>query len=159
MRTLLNTIYCKLRKEEIEKARTKFKMIKIDTILQSLTRLCWKYNIQYEVIIKTSDMLIIKMIGMQETVVFKYHKTDMVLKEDIDLFMNEIDENSACKGIYITTGKFQKIEGIQSKDITAARDCILEDGTAFIRRHIGIKGEARRSFKIDMLNFFKYLPQ
>jgi hypothetical protein len=159
MLTLLNNVYYKMRKEEIEKASTRFKRIKIDTILQILTKICWKYNIQYEVIIKTSDILTIKLIGNLETVVFKYHKTDMVLKAEVDFFMNELDENKAHKGVYLTTGKFEKLEGVSCRDLAVKKDCMLEDSFAFIRRHIGIRGKAARKFRIDKLNFFKYLPQ
>jgi hypothetical protein len=159
MLTLLNKVYYKLRKEEVEKASTRFKMIKIDTILQSLTKICWKYNIQYQVMIKTSDMLIIKLIGNQETVLFKYHKTDMVLRADVDFFMNQLDEYKTYKGVYLTTGKFEKLKGLRGRNLVIKRDCILEDSFAFVKRHIGIKGKAVRKFKIDKLNFFKYLPQ
>jgi hypothetical protein len=159
MLTLLNKVYYKLRKEEIEKASTRFKMIKIDTILQILTKICWKYNIQYQVMIKTSDKLTIKLIGNQETVVFKYHKADMVLRADIDFFMNELDENKAHKGVYLTTGKFEKLKGLRGRNLVIKKDCILEDSFTFIKRHIGIRGKAVRKFKIDKLNFFKYLPQ
>jgi hypothetical protein len=156
MVTLLNKIYYKARKEEIEKANIRFRIIKIDTIMESLIKLCWKYNLQYEVIIKTNDMLTIKFIGNQEAILLKYHKTDMVLKEAVDFFMNEIDENRANKGVYITTGKFEKSfkQGMISKN-----DCVLEDGFTFIKRHLGIKGKAVKAFKIENLNFFKYLPQ
>jgi hypothetical protein len=159
MRTLLNKVYYKLRKEEIEKASTRFKRIKIDTILEMLTKICWKYNIQYKVIIKASDMLTIKLIGNRETVVFKYHKTDMVLKDDVDFFMNELDENKAHKGVYLTTGRFEQLKGLRCRDLVTKKDCMLEDGFVFIKRHIGLRGKAVRKFKIDKLNFFKYLPQ
>ncbi len=159
MRKLLSRIYYELRKEEICKASTRFKRIKIDTILQSLTKLCWKYNIQYEIIIKTSDVLIMKLIGVQETVVFKYHKTNMVVKEDIEFFMNELDEKKAQRGVYISTGEFQKVEGSILKSLFLKKDCMLEDSTAFIKRHLGMRGTAAKNFKTDRLNFFKYLPQ
>lgn len=159
MRTLLNKVYYKLRKEEIERASTRFKRIKIDTILLILTKICWKYNIQYEIMIKTSDMLTIKLIGNQETVMLKYHKTDMVLKDDVDFFMNELDENKAHKGVYLTTGRFEQPKGFRCRDLVIKKDCMLEDSFVFIKRHIGIRGKAASNFKIDKLNFFKYLPQ
>jgi hypothetical protein len=159
MLTLLNKVYYQLRKEEIQKASTRFKMIKIDTILQILTKICWKYNIQYQLMIKTSDMLTIKLIGNKETVIFKYHKTDKVLRDDVDFFMNELDENKARKGVYLTTGRFEKLKGLRCRNLVVKKDCILEDNFTFIKRHIGIRGKAVRKFKIDKLNFFKYLPQ
>lgn len=159
MSALLNKIYYKLRKEEIEKASTRFKRIRIDTIQQSLSKLCWEYNIQYEIMIKTSDMLTIKLSGNRETVLFKYHNTKMVIRDDVDFFMNELDENKAHRGVYLTTGKFEKIQGQRCRGLGIKNDCMLEDSFSFIKRHLGIRGKASRRFKIDKLNFFKYLPQ
>jgi hypothetical protein len=159
MRTLLNKIYYELRKEEIERASTRLKRIKIETILQCLTKLCWKNKLQYEVILKTSDLLIIKMIGNRETVLLMYHKADIVLRSEIDSFMNQLDENRAQRGGYITTGKFQNTGRVHRKRLSFKKDCVLEDSTAFIKRHIGIKGKAASRLRINTLNFFKYLPQ
>lgn len=159
MVTLLNELYYKLRKEEIEKAHIILKMIKVETILQSLTKLCWKYNIQYEVIIKTKDTLTIKLRGNREIVVFKYHKADMVLRENIDSFLSELDKNKAHKGIYLTTGKFEKLSGLKNRVLVLSRDCMLEDSFSFIKRHLGLKGRVLVKFKEDNLDFFKYLPQ
>lgn len=159
MLTLLDSIYFKLRKEEIEKACTKFKRIKIDTILQSLTKHCWEYNIQYRIIIKTSSLLTIKLSGNRETVVFKYHKADMVRKKETDFFMSELDEHSASKGFYVTTGRFEKKEKNISRKKFLKKDVILEDGFTFIKGQLGVKGTALSSFQVDKFNFFKYLPQ
>ena len=159
MFTLLDSIYYKLRREEIEKASTRFRRIKTDTILQNLTKLCWKYNIQYETIIKTSDLLTIKLTGIKETVVFKYHRCVMVSKEEVDFFLNELDENRANKGVYITTGEFESNSAKLLKSVFSKRDIIMEDNFTFIRGNLGLRGKAIKNFKIDKLNLYKYLPE
>lgn len=159
MAASLDFIYYKLRKEEIERAFVKLKRIKIDTILQNLTKLCWKHNIQYEIFIKTSDLLIIKLIGHKERVIFKYHKTNMVSKNDMDIFMNLVDENKAAKGVYIATGEFSERRKVSLRSLLFTRDIILEDGSKFIKRQIGIKGKSVDVFTRSKLNLFKYLPQ
>lgn len=159
MATPLDFIYYGLRKKEIEKAFIKIKRVKIDTILQTLTKLCWKHNIQYEVFIKTSDLLIIKLIGHKEMILFKYHKATIVARNDIDAFMNLVDENKASKGIYITTGEFSAKRKINHKSLFSKRDIIFEDGSQFIRRQLGLKGMASDAFKGSKLKFFKYIPQ
>lgn len=155
----LDFIYYGLRKKEIEKAFVKLKGIKIDTILQRLTKLCWKHNIQYEIFIKTSDLLIIKLMGRKEMILFKYHKVNTVSRNDIDIFMNLVDRVKATKGIYITTGEFTAKRKINNNCLFSKRDIIFEDGSKFIRRHLGLKDTATDAFKGSKLKFFKYLPQ
>jgi hypothetical protein len=158
MLALFDTIYYNLRREEIEKASIRLKRIKIDTILQRVAKLCWKYNIQYEIILKTNEMLIIKLIGNIETVAFKYHKTDMVLRKEVDFFLSKLDEIRASKGVYITTGEFERIEKYRVRNIFSKKDCILENKLAFIKKHLGLRGKAANELKIDRLKFYKYLP-
>lgn len=159
MLTLLDSIYYKLRREEIERAYTRLKRIKVDTILQNLTKQCWKYNIQYELIIKTKEILIIKLIGFKETVVLKYHKTNVVSKDEIDFFMAELDENNADKGVYITTGEFESREKLTFRTLFTKRDLILEDYYTFIKSNLGIRGKTIKDFNIYKLNFYKYFPR
>jgi hypothetical protein len=159
MLALLGSLYRQLKKEEIEKASTILKRMKIDTILQNLSKLCWKYNIQYEIIFKTNDTLSLKLSGNTEIVVFKYHKVEVVYREEVDFFLNELDENNANKGFYITTGEFATKNKSSIKSMPYKKDVILEDGFTFIKNNLGIKGRAEKDFKINKLNFFKYLPK
>jgi hypothetical protein len=159
MRKVLNYIYCSIRREELEKAIEQFKSIRIDEILQRLSKLCWKNNIQYEVLIKTKDILIIKLIGNQQIVLFKYHKADKVSRDDIDFFMGSMEEGRASKGVYITTGVFEGKHILSHKKEEGRRDVILEDCLSFAMGHLGIRGNALIDFKTDRLNLFKYMPQ
>ncbi|ERI94233.1 hypothetical protein HMPREF1982_01245 [Clostridiales bacterium oral taxon 876 str. F0540] len=158
MRTLLDSVYYKLRREEIEKASTRFRRIKTDTILKNLSKLCWKYNIQYEIIIKTRDILVIRLTSVRETVVLKYHNCSMVSSKEIDAFMNELDEVEANRGIYITTGYFETRERQSFKNLFFKKDILLEDGLTFIKGQLGLTKKTIDSFKISKLDFFKYLP-
>lgn len=159
MLTLLDSIYYMLRREEIERASTRLKRIKTDTILQYLAKLCWKYNIQYEVIVKTSDVLTMKLSGTKETVVFKYHKSCRVSKEEVDCFMNELDENRAYRGVYITTGEFEVNNKNFFKSLFLKKDILLEDNFSFIKANLGLMGKTIRNFRLKNLNFYKYLPK
>lgn len=159
MCTLLDSVYYKLRKEEIEKASTRFKRIKTDTILQNLSKLCWKFNIQYEIIIKTRDILVIRLTSERETVVLKYHNCSMVSKKEIDIFMSEIDKREAHRGIYITTGNFETKERQSFKNLFLKKDIMLEDCLSFIKGQLGLRGKTMQSFKTSRLNLLKYLPR
>jgi hypothetical protein len=159
MQTILDSLYFQLKKDEIEKASTILKMIEIDTIFQNLSKLCWKYNIQWEIIFKTSDTLNLKLRGNTQIVMFKYHRVDMVCLEEIDFFMNQLDENNANKGFYITTGEFARKNKRPNKIIFNKKDLILEDSFIFIKNNLGLKGKADNDFIIKKLNFLKYLPK
>jgi hypothetical protein len=158
MITLLNDLYFKLKKDEIERAYTILKLTKIDTMLQSLSKVCWKNNIEYKIIIKTSSSVSLVLRGYYETVLFKYHKAEMVSKEEIDFFMNLMDDNRAEKGVYITTGNFDfQRQSTLRNFITYKKDIILQDGVAFIKSQLGLKGNSE-NLKADKIDFFKYLP-
>jgi hypothetical protein len=159
MRLLFNHIYCSVRRKELEKAIAQVKKINVDTILQRLTKLCWKNNIQYKVLIKTREVLIMELIGSHQLVLFKYHKSELVSREEVDFFMGSIDENKAEKGVYITTGVFEGKNKIICERKSCRRDVILEDCFSFAKAHIGIRGKAVRDFRPNKLNLFKYLPQ
>jgi len=159
MINLLDSLYYQLKKDEIEKASTILKRIDIDTIFQNLSKLCWKYNIQWEVVIKTNYILKLKLRGNYQIILFKYHKIEMVSLEEIESFMNELDEINANKGFYITTGEFIRRNNGSNKLSLNKKDLILEDNFNFIKNNLGLKGRANEDFKIKKFNFYKYLPK
>lgn len=148
-----------MRKDEIDRAVFKLKKIEIEDVLQGLTKICWKYNIQYHIIIKTHNTLIIKLRGTKETVVFKYHITNLVLRNEIEHFLNDLDVNKAQRGVYITTGEFEFRERFSIKKLLSKRDIILEDNFDFIKSQLGMSKKAYYSFNADKLKFHKYLPE
>lgn len=153
----IKKLYCKLKEEEIEKAQFILKLTKIDTILENITKVCWKNNIEYKVIIKTINSVTLVLFGYSETVVFKYHKADMVSKEELDFFMNLVDMNKGSKGIYITAGSFQHARKFLLRDLIYKKDIILIDGINFIKGQLGLRGNAQ-DLSGNKIDFFKYLP-
>jgi hypothetical protein len=157
MADFIKELYCKLKKEEIEKVQFILKLTKIDTILENITKVCWKNNIEYKVIIKTINSATLVLFGYSETVVFKYHKAEMVSKEELDFFMYLVDMNKGAKGIYITTGSFQYARRFLLRDLIYKKDIILIDGIDFIKGQFGLKGSAQE-LSGNKIDFFKYLP-
>lgn len=149
---VLLKLYLKLRKYEVEKAKAKLKIMNVDIILQCLTKNCWRYGVQYDVIIKTQDYFIIKLFGTRKNVLIKYHKTDIVFLEDYNRFLYEINLNESQKGIYITTGIFNfKMSKFLNNRM------ILEDNIHFIKYQLGFSGTTQEVFYRKKIKFFKYI--
>lgn len=159
MVNILDSLYYQLKKDEIKKASTILKKIDIETIFENLSKLCWKYNIQWETIIKTNYLLKLKLTCHNQIVMLKYHKTDMVTLEQIDSFLNELDKTKANKGFYITTGEFERKNKNNHRISLKKKDLILEDSFIFIKNNLGLIGRAKDDFTIKKLNFYKYLPK
>lgn len=150
MLELFNNIYFRLRKNEIQKGKIRLKRVRTDKVLKILTKSIWKENIQYSVLIKTSEVLIIKLKGKKEEVIIKYHRCDMVFADYVQDFIAILNGNDVKKGVYITTGVFER--GISNKRVK------LEDYKHFLKYQIGILGKIDEIIKKDRLKFFKYLP-
>lgn len=156
---LFDSLYWLLNGKEIHKASTILKRIRIETIFQRLSKLCWNYNIQCETIIKTNNLLILRLIGPKETILFKYHKAEVILRCEIDIFLNEIDENYATRGYYISTGIFEKYGNESIQNLFRKKDLITESGKAFITNNLRGFGKAGENFTLNRINFIKYLPK
>jgi hypothetical protein len=156
---LPNGLYYKLRKEEIDRATIKLKRMKIDTMLQNLSRICWKNNVKYHVIIKTGEVLTILLSGYSERVVFKFHKADLVSRKEMDLFLNEIDEYRAQRGFYVTTGGFEKIKDYKIRKLPLKKDTSFEDNIMFLKGQLGISKRLSENFTETKIDLFRYLPQ
>lgn len=154
---LLKDLYYRLKKEEINKAHIILERIKIDTILQNISKVCWKNNIGYKVIIKTGNSLTLELFGYSETVVLRYHKIDMVSKEELDFFLGLVDRSNADRGVYITIGSFQLERRFSLKSWKLKKDVLLIDGITFVKGQIGF-GKAAESLRENKINLFKYLP-
>ena len=149
---VLLKLYLKFRKHEVEKAKTKLKTMNIDIILQCLTKNCWRYGIQYDVIIKTQDYFIIKLFGRKKNLLIKYQKTDVIFLEDYNRFLYEVNLNESQKGIYIITGIYDfKISKFFNNQI------IIEDNIHFIKYQLGFYGTTQEVFYKKKIKFFKYM--
>ena len=152
VRGVFQKLYLKIRKDEVEKAKAKLKKMNIDIIFQCLTKECWVYGVQYDVVIKTQDYFIIKLFGRKKDVLIKYHKTDLVFIEDYNRFLYEVNLNQAQKGIYITTGVFDfRISRFFYNKI------IIEDNIHFIKYQLGFHENTQKVFYRKKIKFFKYL--
>lgn len=156
---VLDGIYFKLRKEETERAKNSLRRMKVDTILQCLTNNCWKYNIQFEIKIKTKEWFIIKLIGIREKTLLKYHKKDMVNIYDVDKFVSDLDEYEVNKGVYITTGEFNVKVKDSYKRPPFERDLVLEDSLHFIKNQLNMNSKAGDLLITKNITFFKYFPR
>lgn len=148
MNNIIDTAYLKIRGDELYKGKVELKKINIEVVKENITKNCWNYNIQYEIFLKTSNLLIIKLIGREKTILFKYHKKDRVALRDYQDFLNYLEIYSIEKGVYVTTGVF---ENNISKNI----DNILNRR---VKKVDGIK-LIKRQLKVNGLSFLEYLPQ
>lgn len=145
---IVEKAYLRIRQDELYRRKLKLKKINIDSITEDITKDCWNYNIQYEIFLKTSNLLIIKLIGTERTILFKYHKKDRVLLRDYREFLNRLDICKVERGIYITTGVFEENINKDEKGIFGKR----------VKKVDGIK-LIKRQLKFNKLSFLEYLPQ
>ena len=154
---LIDMICYKLNRKKLEKAMIKFKKIPIDKVYEILTKNCWKYNIQYEVIFKNKSQLEIKLIGKKEVYLIKFQKSLVVDIIDYDKFANLVNIIEAGKGYYITTGVFKREVEISNNRILF-RSIKLINGYNFIKKQIWLKNKDINHISYSKLHFFKYLP-
>jgi hypothetical protein len=148
-----------LKKNEIRKAKLFLKKIRIETIFDILTKNCWKYDIQYELLIKKEDMLIIKLRGNKEYILLIFHKTDLVTIDEYTKFNILANCHRVTKAIYITTGCFHEAIQNEYKDVLSFFCNVkLENGFRFIKGQLGLYGKAVKVFKYKKLDFFCYMP-
>lgn len=147
MNTLIDKAYTRLRKEELYKGKVQLKKLNTDMVKENITKNCWNYNIQYEVFLKTTNLLIIKLIGKEKTILFKYHRKEKISLRDYEEFLQCLDIYNIGKGIYVTTGIF---EDNINKNIKSIFDRRIQkvDGIKLIKKQLGV----------NQLNFLEYLP-
>lgn len=127
-------------------------------VFKNLTKNCWIYGIQYEVIIKDRLTLEIKLIGKREKILLKFNKTLVVFKEDYNSFIDLVDLMEVDKAYFITTGVFQaEIYKLNSWKLSYPK-VFLEDSKAFLKRQIWSKKKYNEHLKYDKLDFNRYLP-
>ncbi|GFP77527.1 hypothetical protein bsdtw1_03684 [Clostridium fungisolvens] len=127
-------------------------------VFKNLTKNCWIYGIQYEVIIKDRLTLEIKLIGKREKVLLKFNKTLVVFKEDYNSFIDLVELMEVDKAYFITTGVFQaEIYKLNNWKLSYPK-VFLEDSKAFLKRQIWSKKKYNEHLKYDKLDFNRYLP-
>jgi hypothetical protein len=156
---LLKFIYTEVRKNEIEKASIMIKKLKTDHVFNSITKSCWKYDIQYETVIKNGEILELKLRGRKEAVLIRFHKVDKVFLEDYQRFTTNMEVHGVKRGIYITTGDFEDcIMKHYKKGIPFFRPIKLVNSFDLIKSRLGLHGSAGDVLRCKKIKFFRYLP-
>ncbi len=143
----LDKSYFNWKRSKLYKDKIKLKKISISEITENITKNCWNYNIQYQIILKNSDILLIKLIAKEKKLLLKYHKKDIIMLRDYEKFLNYLENYDVYRGIYITTGFFEKQTYINVNNIFHKKVKKI-DAYKFIRKQINI----------SKLNFLEYLP-
>lgn len=153
----IDGLYTKIRSKEIIKAKNKLKKLTVNTITDTITKNCWKNNIQYDIILKNSEELLIKLEGRSKVWLLKYDKKAMIFYDEFDRFLNYMDIYKAENGIYITIGVFEpKI--LKSCHHIFFSDVKLIDNIKFIKEQLGYYKKCEEVFKYGKLNFYSYFP-
>lgn len=148
MSNILDKAYIKLKKDEAYKAKCKLKRINIDMITENITKNCWNYNIGYNIILKNSEFVIIKLTGAEKTVLLKYHKKEKISLQEYKTFLECLDHHDVERGIYITIGIFD--EKVNKYIDTGLHKKVQKiDGIKFMKKQ----------FSVEQLSFLEYLPQ
>jgi hypothetical protein len=156
---VFDKLYSLIRKEELKKSETMLKKMKIETLFDILSKDCWEYGIQYDVLLKRTDTLEIKMKGRKQHIVLKFHKTNRVSLESYLRFLRILTLSEGQRGVYITTGVFEEHIWEQHKRKGALeKRVIIEDSFHFLRSQIGLANNSEDIFINNRLMFYKYLP-
>lgn len=159
MVNLYNKIYFKLREKEVRKAKVIIKRLDLEEIDKRISKICWNNGIEYESILKNSEVLLLLLSGNKEKVLFKFEKKDMIFVEQFDSYLDFFYKYSATRGVYITTGVFeQRIKDVCSF-IPIYKKIKLVDRYNLIRNQLGVSGKALEEVKGSKLNLYKYLPR
>lgn len=156
---LLNIVYFILKKKEIKKARIRIKKIPIDDILKLIIKNCEDRSVRYKILEKNHDTICIDLFGKKEKVLLKYHKSDMVFREDYNEFINKLKREHVDKGIYITTGLFEAEIHKNENKLLYLKKILLDDYYCFFKKQIRLFGKADTVFDKKQLNFYRYLPK
>ncbi|GAA0733170.1 hypothetical protein [Clostridium oceanicum] len=141
----------------MKKAKWTLKKVKVDEILNSIENSCWKYGIQYDILYKNSESVLLRLRRKKKIKILKYHKSQIVFEKDFKDFLNYMDKFEIDNGVYITTGVFtqeilNKVIHFKFKNIK------LVDNLSLIKKELGLKGKSNDMFKKPESVFLAYLP-
>ncbi|WP_027626747.1 hypothetical protein [Clostridium lundense] len=158
MINIYDKVYFKLREKEVHKAKVIIKRLDIEEVNKRISKICWSSGIEYEIILKNSEILLLLLKGNKDKVLLKFEKKDMVFLEEFDSYLNFFYKYSANKGVYITTGVFEEKIKNRCSIISIYKKIKLVDKYNLIKDQLGIKGKATDEIKGGKLNLYKYLP-
>ncbi|OFI06245.1 hypothetical protein CLOACE_11440 [Clostridium acetireducens DSM 10703] len=157
MGKFFNKVYKKYRKEEIIKSCIRLRKIKINYIMDNITSTCWNYGLYYEIIMKTSNVLIIRVKGKKNEKLIQYDKNRIVFMNNFNRFLNYMNTFNIKRGTYIYMGIFN-MTVVKLKD-KYYREIDLVDKYEFIKEQLGLNRRAEDIIKEHKLSFIKYLPE
>lgn len=158
MISIYDKVYFKLREKEVNKAKVIIKRLDIEEVNKRISKICWSNSIEYETILKNSEVLLLLLKGNKDKVLLKFEKKDMVFLDEFDSYLNFFYKYSANKGVYITTGVFEERIKKKCSIIPIYKKIKLVDKYNFIKNQLGINGKAAEEFEGRKLNLYKYLP-
>lgn len=159
MSQILDNIYENMREKEVHVAKVRLKKINVDSIHQNISKSCWHYGIKDEVIIKNNEMLLIKLTGEKRTMILKYHKTDVVLWDELEKLMKVMEFQGVERAVYITTGIFDAGIKEYSSQSNLASSLQLVDCVKFVRKQLGLMGSVSKCITKDKICFMEYMPE
>lgn len=155
---VVDRVYTNMRRNEIHKAKWILRKIKINMVEDIITNACWKFGIQYKIVFKTSNIILMDLKGNKTHFILEYHRCNIVEMKNFNIFINVMFQYNVDKGIYITTGTFEN-KIVKLCDDANFANVRLVDNFKFIKEQLGICGRAADIFKKSRLNFYRYLPQ
>ncbi|MBM7871885.1 hypothetical protein JOC70_003397 [Clostridium pascui] len=157
MRDKFYKVYFKLIQVDENKAISILNRISTDKIFHNLIKVCWKNNIQYRVVLKNNEILMMYLEGKEDSVFFNFSKEKMIFEETFECFLTQALKYNAKKSIFITMGIFEN-KIIKSPTLVIHRNIKLIDRYTFIRHQVGLSGDIFNSLKENNFKFYRYLP-
>ncbi len=155
---MIYKVYYKLNKKLINNEKEYLKSIDIDKIYDSIIKECWKYSIQYELILKNKYVLEIMLYGKRRNRLLKFHKSTYVTYEDYLSFLYKCNNVNIDKAYYISTG-FLKKEVINANHYEKLPfKIILEDNVRFISKQMMMNSKHKDRLSRNYIRFYGYIP-
>lgn len=155
---LIYKVYYKLNKKLINNEKEYLKSIDIDKIYDSIIKECWKYSIQYELILKNKEILEIMLYGRRSSTLLRFHKTPCVLYKDYLSFLYKCNNAQINKAYYISTGSFKK-EVLNVNDYRkSSYKIIFEDNVRFISKQMIMNSKYKDRLSRNYIRFYGYIP-
>lgn len=157
MRGKFYKVYFKLIKADESKVFSMLNKLSIDKIFHDLVKVCWKNNIQYHVILKNNEVLMMYLTGRKDSVLLNFSKEKMIFEETFEYFLTQTLKYNPKRSIFITVGIFEN-KIIKSPTLVIHKNIKLVDRYTFIRHQVGFTGNIYNNLKENDFKFYRYLP-
>lgn len=157
MRDKFYKAYFKLIKADESKAFSMLNKLSIDKIFQGLVKVCWKNNIQYHIILKNNEVLMVYLTGKKDSILLNFSKEKMIFEETFECFLAQTLKYNPKQSIFITVGIFEN-KIIKSPTLVIYKNIKLVDRYTFIRHQVGFTGNIYNNLNENNFKFYRYLP-